>query len=99
MLQDTPKLLTRKFLLKRGWCCNLGCLNCPYDMTTTKTTQRTEMSIDDFNKIILHDGGQIDKYLDGKNPKIEYIIKPIRDTAGGALADKRVTTIILTVEK
>lgn len=24
------KPLSREFLLQRGWCCNFGCLNCPY---------------------------------------------------------------------
>ena len=23
--------LTREFLLSRGYCCHLGCKNCPYD--------------------------------------------------------------------
>ena len=23
-------VLTEKFLLKRGWCCNNGCRHCPY---------------------------------------------------------------------
>ncbi len=26
-------VLTRQFLLKRGFCCQSGCLNCPYDFS------------------------------------------------------------------
>lgn len=29
------KPLSREFLLKRGFCCNNGCLNCPYKMKNT----------------------------------------------------------------
>jgi len=24
-------MLSREFLLKRGYCCHLGCINCPYN--------------------------------------------------------------------
>ena len=27
-----PQPLSREFLLKRGFCCNNGCTNCPYNM-------------------------------------------------------------------
>ena len=27
-----PQPLSREFLLKRGFCCNNGCTNCPYKM-------------------------------------------------------------------
>lgn len=30
-----PKPLSREFLLKRGFCCHNGCLNCPYKMNNT----------------------------------------------------------------
>jgi thymidylate synthase (FAD) len=30
-----PKPLSREFLLKRGYCCHNGCLNCPYKMNNT----------------------------------------------------------------
>ena len=39
------KPLSREFLLNRGFCCNNGCLNCPY-----KTKNETNMS-KDFNLI------------------------------------------------
>jgi hypothetical protein len=26
-----PEELTREFLLERGYCCHLGCKNCPYE--------------------------------------------------------------------
>ena len=32
------KPLSREFLLKRGYCCNNGCINCPY-MKKLKTKQ------------------------------------------------------------
>lgn len=32
------KPLSREFLLKRGYCCNNGCLNCPY-MKPPKTKE------------------------------------------------------------
>ena len=27
------RVFTEKYLLKRGFCCNNGCLNCPYKKT------------------------------------------------------------------
>ena len=32
-----PQPLSREFLLSRGFCCNNGCLNCPYKMKSPKT--------------------------------------------------------------
>lgn len=44
------KPLSREFLLSRGWCCNLGCQNCPY---SEKNIGRSKMTImrktGDFN--------------------------------------------------
>ena len=34
-----PQPLSREFLLNRGFCCNNGCINCPYKMKGTKTKQ------------------------------------------------------------
>ena len=34
-----PQPLSREFLLKRGFCCNNGCTNCPYKMKSPKTKQ------------------------------------------------------------
>ena len=28
-------VLTREYLLKRGFCCQSGCINCPYDFSKT----------------------------------------------------------------
>jgi hypothetical protein len=28
--QKKPKPLSKEFLLSRGYCCNNGCINCPY---------------------------------------------------------------------
>jgi hypothetical protein len=31
ILPDGRLVFTAAYLLKRGWCCGNGCLNCPYD--------------------------------------------------------------------
>jgi hypothetical protein len=33
---NQKKPLSREFLLNRGFCCNLGCLNCPYEITAVR---------------------------------------------------------------
>ena len=33
------KPLSRKYLLKRGYCCNNGCLNCPYKKNLNKNKE------------------------------------------------------------
>lgn len=33
-----PKPLSREFLLNRGFCCNNGCTNCPYNMAELHNT-------------------------------------------------------------
>jgi len=99
-LENTPRPLSREFLLKRGWCCNYGCQNCPYQENKVKTTvtQRTEMSIDDFNKIILTDASRINRYLEGENPKIEYKVSGSTGDYGG-YSYYKVTKVVITVEK
>lgn len=34
-----PQPLSREFLLNRGFCCNNGCINCPYKMKSPKSKQ------------------------------------------------------------
>lgn len=36
----TLKPLTREFLLKRGYCCGNGCLNCPYEPKHVKNNTK-----------------------------------------------------------
>tara|TARA_Y100001938_G_scaffold138387_1_gene203793 strand:+ start:95 stop:514 length:420 start_codon:yes stop_codon:yes gene_type:complete len=41
------KPLSREFLLKRGYCCNSGCINCPYkekDMENDKKNKYEDMA-------------------------------------------------------
>jgi hypothetical protein len=33
-------ILTAHFLLKRGYCCNNGCRNCPYKLENHKNSQQ-----------------------------------------------------------
>jgi hypothetical protein len=35
-------MLSREFLLKRGYCCHLGCFNCPYDDDSEGLTKYPE---------------------------------------------------------
>jgi hypothetical protein len=30
VLVDGKVVFTREYLLRRGWCCNKACVNCPY---------------------------------------------------------------------
>ena len=41
VVKDKIEPLSREFLLNRGYCCNNGCLNCPYK---TKTNERIQHS-------------------------------------------------------
>ncbi|NNC94981.1 MAG: hypothetical protein HKN92_05415 [Chitinophagales bacterium] len=34
--EDGLMVLTKSYLLNRGYCCNSGCLNCPYDSERDK---------------------------------------------------------------
>ncbi len=36
ILENGLMVLSKKFLLERGYCCNSGCRNCPYPAPTTK---------------------------------------------------------------
>ena len=38
-----PQPLSREFLLKRGFCCNNGCTNCPYKMKSKQDLIETVM--------------------------------------------------------
>jgi hypothetical protein len=35
-------MLSREFLLKRGYCCHLGCFNCPYGDDPEDLTKQPE---------------------------------------------------------
>jgi hypothetical protein len=39
---DADGALSRPFLLSRGYCCENGCRNCPYDFSTPKTPATSE---------------------------------------------------------
>ena len=48
-------MLSREFLLKRGYCCHLGCFNCPYgddpeDLTKQPEDVRLELNDEIFTK-------------------------------------------------
>ena len=36
-------VFTSAYLLKRGYCCGNGCLNCPYDYIKVPEPKRTEL--------------------------------------------------------
>jgi len=36
-------VFTSVYLLKRGYCCGNGCLNCPYDYIKVPEPKRTEL--------------------------------------------------------
>jgi hypothetical protein len=38
-LENNKMVLTKEFLLKRGYCCNSKCRNCPYKKQTEQITQ------------------------------------------------------------
>ena len=44
-------MLSREFLLKRGYCCHLGCFNCPYgdddSEDLTKQPEDVKLELDD----------------------------------------------------
>jgi hypothetical protein len=41
MLPDGRLVFTAGYLLKRGWCCGNGCLNCPYDYEAVPEPKRS----------------------------------------------------------
>lgn len=36
-------VLTREYLLRRGYCCSNGCLHCPYNYENVPEPKRTEL--------------------------------------------------------
>ncbi|MBA3827834.1 MAG: hypothetical protein H0X33_02760 [Taibaiella sp.] len=45
ILPDGRLVFTATYLLKRGWCCGNGCVNCPYDYINVAEPQRTELLV------------------------------------------------------
>jgi len=45
VLEDSKIVFTREFLLKRGYCCNSRCRNCPYSVTTLSENSKQESSV------------------------------------------------------
>jgi hypothetical protein len=43
ILPDGRLVFTAAYLLKRGWCCGNGCLNCPYDYEAVPEPQRSRL--------------------------------------------------------
>jgi hypothetical protein len=43
-------MLTREFLLSRGYCCGLGCANCPYIPKYTKGSIETKETNENKHK-------------------------------------------------
>jgi len=43
VLPDGRLVFTASYLLKRGYCCGNGCLNCPYDYEQVKEPGRTKL--------------------------------------------------------
>ena len=41
LLPDGRLVMTATYLLKRGWCCGNGCLNCPYDYEAVSEPKRS----------------------------------------------------------
>ncbi|HYD20363.1 MAG TPA: DUF5522 domain-containing protein [Flavipsychrobacter sp.] len=41
LLPDGRLVFTAAYLLKRGYCCGSGCLNCPYEYENVKEPTRT----------------------------------------------------------
>jgi len=40
VLENGLFVFTRSYLLKRGYCCDQGCRNCPYDKPKTERDRR-----------------------------------------------------------
>lgn len=40
IFEDDLMILTAHFLLKRGYCCQYGCRNCPYPKEETKNLEQ-----------------------------------------------------------
>jgi hypothetical protein len=43
ILSNGLLVFTASFLLRRGYCCGNGCLNCPYDYLKVPEPKRTEL--------------------------------------------------------
>jgi hypothetical protein len=43
ILPDGRLVMTAAYLLKRGWCCGNGCLNCPYDYAEVPEPKRSTL--------------------------------------------------------
>jgi hypothetical protein len=43
LLPDGRLVFTAAWLLKRGYCCGNGCLNCPYDYINVKEPGRSQL--------------------------------------------------------
>ena len=43
LLPDGRLVFTARYLLKRGWCCANGCLNCPYEYEAVPEPRRTAL--------------------------------------------------------
>lgn len=42
-LPDGRLVFTASYLLKRGYCCGNGCLNCPYDYSNVKEPKKSRL--------------------------------------------------------
>lgn len=51
-----PQPLSREFLLKRGFCCNNGCTNCPYKMKSPKSKEDLIETVMEQIKLDVHCG-------------------------------------------
>lgn len=43
LLPDGRLVMTAAYLLKRGWCCGNGCLNCPYNYEAVPEPKRSNL--------------------------------------------------------
>ena len=43
ILPDGRLVFTAGYLLKRGYCCGNGCMNCPYDYANVPEPRRSEL--------------------------------------------------------
>jgi hypothetical protein len=43
ILPDGRLVFTSAYLLKRGWCCGNGCLNCPFDFDAVPEPKRSRL--------------------------------------------------------
>lgn len=58
MIRDeTPRPMTREFLLARGRCCNNGCMNCPYSADGGQHIGSSHAADDPRVEVSAGDGG------------------------------------------